>query len=107
MKDVTDYARKLGYKGDKPILVKDGYVVSPFRQFWPSFCHDLKVQAIKAQIKPGVLVRYDDLSLRSQGEAEVVSVKGNFAVVRWPEGYTSHEHIPSLEIVPEKQGAAA
>jgi hypothetical protein len=107
MRDVTDTLRAIGYQGPGPVMVEGGYVVSPVRQFWPSFYHNVKVDHLMANIEPGRTVRYDDPSLRSNGSAEVLSVNGKYAKVRWQHsGITSTEHIPSLELVESQEVAA-
>ena len=43
-KDLTGYARSLGYQGKKPVLVRDGIVVSHRNQDWGLFCDRLREQ---------------------------------------------------------------
>lgn len=42
MNNFTEYARTLGYKGEKPVLVKDGKVVSHRQVCWFKFCEKLR-----------------------------------------------------------------
>lgn len=44
VKDVTSYAKALGYQGNKPVLVSEGLVVSHRNQEWFSFCDRLREQ---------------------------------------------------------------
>ncbi|GBO89188.1 hypothetical protein [Marinobacter salsuginis] len=107
MRDVTETLHSIGYKGPSPVLVKDGYVVSPVRQFWPSFYQQVRTDYLMENIEPGRFVRYNDISLRSSGSAEVLSVDGKFAKVRWLQsGIKSTEHIPSLELLESQENAA-
>jgi hypothetical protein len=41
-KDVTDFARSLGYQAIKPVLVQDGLVVSHRNAEWFTFCNQLR-----------------------------------------------------------------
>jgi len=41
-KDVTEYARDLGYLGAKPVLVMNGRVVSHGKVCWNQFCDRLR-----------------------------------------------------------------
>lgn len=43
--DLTSYARYIGYRGDKTVLVSDGRVVSHRNADWFDFCHRLGQQA--------------------------------------------------------------
>lgn len=42
--DKTAYARAIGYRDEKPVLVCDGKVVSHRSQSWSSFCEKLHRQ---------------------------------------------------------------
>lgn len=42
MRDVTAYAKSIGYTGEKPVLVQDGKVISHRNVDWLSFCQKLK-----------------------------------------------------------------
>lgn len=107
MRDVTETLQAIGYQGPSPVMVEYGYVVSPVRQFWPSFYHQVRTDYLMANIEPGRFVRYYDISLRSSGSAEVLSVDGKFAKVRWlHSGIKSTEHIPCLELLESQENAA-
>lgn len=47
MCDVTAYARRLGYTGEKPVIVQNGKVISHRNQCWFDFCEKLKSASIK------------------------------------------------------------
>ena len=107
MRDVTDTLRAIGYQGPGPVMVEYGYVVSPVRQFWPSFYHSVKVEYLLANIEPECTVRYSDCSLRSAGAAEVLSGNGEIAKERWlHSGSTTTEHIPSLDLIESREEGA-
>lgn len=40
--DVTAYARRLGYTGDKPVIVQEGKVISHRQVCWVRFCEKLR-----------------------------------------------------------------
>ncbi|KXS55292.1 MAG: hypothetical protein AWU57_278 [Marinobacter sp. T13-3] len=42
--DKTDYARSMGYQGERPVLVSDGRVVSHRNQDWFEFCAKCRKQ---------------------------------------------------------------
>jgi len=45
-RDFTGYARSLGYKGEKNVMVRDGKVVSHGGKDWITFCEGLRKSAI-------------------------------------------------------------
>lgn len=44
MTDKSDYARCLGYQGNKPVQVRDGRVISHRNVDWVRFCELLRQQ---------------------------------------------------------------
>ena len=44
VKDGTDYAKHLGYQGDRAVLVSNGLVISHQNQSWTEFCDALRAQ---------------------------------------------------------------
>lgn len=99
MKDVTEHAKWLGYAGKCPVLVRDGYVVSPFRKYYPDFCHDLRQEQLRKELEPGVEVT--GYSIHGTSDVgEVVSIRGNNVKVFWRgKGFTSTEWISDLQPV--------
>ena len=47
--DKTEYARALGYTGDKPVVVSGGCVISHRKIDWFTFCDRLRETAKKQQ----------------------------------------------------------
>lgn len=45
MRDLTRYAKSLGYVGTQSVLVCDGLVMSHHQVDWFTFCHRLRKQA--------------------------------------------------------------
>jgi hypothetical protein len=82
MQDVTEHAQANGYTGSTPVMAQDGYVVSPFRQFYPDFCYKLRVERMKAQLVAGVPVTGYSIHGTTR-IGEVVSVNGMNVKVRW------------------------
>lgn len=50
--DATAYAKAIGYRGSRPVVVVDGKVVSHRRQDWFEFCEKLKRNAQNRDEKP-------------------------------------------------------
>ena len=103
MRDVTEYALSKGYTGQTPVMVRDGYVVSPFRRFWPDFCHHLRVEKLKKELRPGVEVMgHSDFARGMIGE--VVTIRGMYVDVRWGDDRSvTVEWLPDLEPTEEQE----
>ncbi len=98
MQDVTEHVQSLGYTGQTPVQVVDGYVVSPFRKFYPDFCHDLHSKRIKERIETGSLVKRNDVFDKERGR--VKAVYSDEARVFWVRsGVTVVEWIPHLKLL--------
>ena len=99
MRDVTKYVQSLGYSGETPVQVVDGYVVAPFRAFYPDFCHDLHAKQTKEKIRPGAVVERNVFP-RDRERGDVQRVSGNEAQIAWHKsGITSTEWVPHLTVL--------
>ncbi|WP_273208762.1 hypothetical protein [Marinobacter subterrani] len=45
-RNLTEYARSIGYTGDKAVMVQDGRVVSHQKQDWFRFCERCRAHAV-------------------------------------------------------------
>lgn len=44
-KDVTAYARSIGYGGDKNVIIQDGKVISHHNMCWHRWCDSIKAKS--------------------------------------------------------------
>lgn len=58
--DCTQYARTLGYDGEKPVFVQDGRVISHRSKDWFEFCEGLRTKHWRRNLHSGDEVTWRD-----------------------------------------------
>lgn len=55
-KDLTQYARTLGYQGNRAVLVQNGIVISHLNQDWFEFCARLREQLAPSPLTDSLVI---------------------------------------------------